>query len=124
MRSVHQFEKVEQFVIASPHDDASWVILDEMLANAEDFYQALGFPYRWAGGPLLGTWGVGWVDGWKVWRLRACACVKAPGLPHIGARVGAERVLPPPPDPPPAAAAAQGGQHCERRAEQRRRQEV
>ena len=44
--SVHQFEKVEQFVIASPHDDDSWVSLEEMIANAEAFYQALGFPYR------------------------------------------------------------------------------
>ncbi|EFN57228.1 hypothetical protein CHLNCDRAFT_56101 [Chlorella variabilis] len=43
---VHQFEKVEQFVIASPHDDDSWVALEEMIANAEAFYQALGFPYR------------------------------------------------------------------------------
>lgn len=44
--SVHQFEKVEQFMITSPHDDASWKALEEMIANAEAFYQALGFPYR------------------------------------------------------------------------------
>lgn len=44
--SVHQFEKVEQFVICSPHDDASWQALEEMVANAEGFYTALGFPYR------------------------------------------------------------------------------
>ncbi|GAB4815456.1 hypothetical protein N2152v2_002502 [Parachlorella kessleri] len=43
---VHQFEKVEQFVITSPHDDESWKALDEMLANAEGFYQALNLPYR------------------------------------------------------------------------------
>ncbi len=43
---VHQFEKVEQFVITSPHDDESWKALEEMLANAEGFYQALGLPYR------------------------------------------------------------------------------
>jgi seryl-tRNA synthetase len=43
---VHQFEKVEQFVITSPHDDASWKALEEMIGNAEAFYQALGFPYR------------------------------------------------------------------------------
>ncbi|KAL4434096.1 hypothetical protein ABPG75_000537 [Micractinium tetrahymenae] len=43
---VHQFEKVEQFMITSPHDDASWKALEEMIANAEAFYQALGFPYR------------------------------------------------------------------------------
>ncbi|KAI3434807.1 hypothetical protein D9Q98_002864 [Chlorella vulgaris] len=43
---VHQFEKVEQFVITSPHDDESWKALEEMIGNAEAFYQALGFPYR------------------------------------------------------------------------------
>ena len=43
---VHQFEKVEQFCVASPHDDDSWKILDEMLDNAEVFYHKLGLPYR------------------------------------------------------------------------------
>lgn len=43
---VHQFEKVEQFIIASPHDDESWKLMDEMLNNAEDFYQSLGLSYR------------------------------------------------------------------------------
>lgn len=43
---VHQFEKVEQFVITSPHDDASWKALDEMIGNAEEFCQLLGIPYR------------------------------------------------------------------------------
>lgn len=43
---VHQFEKVEQFVITSPHDDESWKALEEMISNAEAFYTALGFPYR------------------------------------------------------------------------------
>jgi seryl-tRNA synthetase len=41
---VHQFEKVEQFVITEP--DKSWAMHDEMLATAESFYQALGIPYR------------------------------------------------------------------------------
>jgi seryl-tRNA synthetase len=36
---VHQFEKVEQFVVTSPDDNASWEMLDEMLGNAESFYQ-------------------------------------------------------------------------------------
>ncbi len=45
-RRVHQFEKVEQFVVTSPHDDESWKALEEMLANAEEFYQALGLPYQ------------------------------------------------------------------------------
>jgi len=43
---VHQFEKIEQFVITSPHDNKSWETLDEMIANAEDFYQKLNIPYR------------------------------------------------------------------------------
>jgi seryl-tRNA synthetase len=43
---VHQFEKVEQFVIASPEGDGSWQVFEEMLSNAEAFYQGLGLPYR------------------------------------------------------------------------------
>merc|ERR1712126_419470 len=43
---VHQFEKVEQFVITSPHDNKSWEMLDEMINNAETFCQLLGIPYR------------------------------------------------------------------------------
>lgn len=43
---VHQFEKIEQFVYASPHDNKSWEMFDEMIATAEGFYQALGIPYR------------------------------------------------------------------------------
>ncbi|KRZ26581.1 Serine--tRNA ligase, cytoplasmic, partial [Trichinella pseudospiralis] len=43
---VHQFEKVEQFCITSPHDDASWKMLEEMISNAEMFYQTLNIPYR------------------------------------------------------------------------------
>ena len=43
---VHQFEKVEQFWVTSPNDNASWEALDSMLASAEAFYQALGLPYR------------------------------------------------------------------------------
>ena len=38
-RRIHQFEKVEQFVVTSPHENASWAALDEMVANAEAFYQ-------------------------------------------------------------------------------------
>lgn len=43
---VHQFEKVEQFFVTSPHDQASWRALDEMLSNSESFYQLLGLPYQ------------------------------------------------------------------------------
>lgn len=43
---VHQFEKVEQFVLTSPHDNKSWEMMDEMIGNAEHFCQSLGIPYR------------------------------------------------------------------------------
>eukprot|EP01023_Acetabularia_acetabulum_P037410 TRINITY_DN3545_c0_g1_i9.p1 TRINITY_DN3545_c0_g1~~TRINITY_DN3545_c0_g1_i9.p1 ORF type:complete len:518 (+),score=86.55 TRINITY_DN3545_c0_g1_i9:69-1622(+) len=43
---IHQFEKVEQFFITSSEDDQSWQAMEEMLANAEEFYQALGLPYQ------------------------------------------------------------------------------
>merc|ERR1712042_93087 len=43
---VHQFEKIEQFVITSPHDDASWREFDLMLSHAEHFNKILGLPYR------------------------------------------------------------------------------
>merc|ERR1712127_332009 len=43
---VHQFEKVEQFVITSPHDDASWKALDELIGNAEEFCKILEILYR------------------------------------------------------------------------------
>lgn len=41
---VHQFNKVEQFVYASP--EKSWEMMDEMIGNAENFYQSLGIPYQ------------------------------------------------------------------------------
>ncbi|KAF5350680.1 hypothetical protein D9756_008738 [Leucocoprinus leucothites] len=41
---VHQFEKVEQFVITDP--EKSWEMLDTMVANSEAFYQSLGLRYR------------------------------------------------------------------------------
>jgi len=43
---VHQFEKVEQFVLTSPHDNTSWEMMTEMIDNAERFCQALEIPYR------------------------------------------------------------------------------
>lgn len=43
---VHQFEKVEQFVLTSPHDNKSWEMFNEMINNAEEFNQKLGIPYR------------------------------------------------------------------------------
>lgn len=41
---VHQFEKVEQFVITDPAK--SWEMFDTMIANSEAFYQSLGLRYR------------------------------------------------------------------------------
>jgi seryl-tRNA synthetase len=41
---VHQFEKVEQFVIAAP--SKSWESFNEMIDISEKFYQSLGIPYR------------------------------------------------------------------------------
>ncbi|CAG8445911.1 5389_t:CDS:2 [Diversispora eburnea] len=41
---VHQFEKVEQFVITEP--GKSWEQFDEMVNISEQFYQSLGLPYR------------------------------------------------------------------------------
>jgi len=41
---VHQFYKVEQVAFCKPED--SWRIHEELIANAESIYQALGIPYR------------------------------------------------------------------------------
>ncbi|PKY05348.1 seryl-tRNA synthetase, cytoplasmic [Aspergillus campestris IBT 28561] len=41
---VHQFEKIEQFVITKPED--SWRTFDEMMANSEEFYRSLGLPFQ------------------------------------------------------------------------------
>ncbi|KAF8053978.1 hypothetical protein N665_1358s0013 [Sinapis alba] len=43
---VHQFEKIEQFCITSPNENDSWEMLEEMMKNSEEFYQALRLPYR------------------------------------------------------------------------------
>ena len=44
---VHQFEKVEQFVLTVP--EKSWEMFDSMIAASEEFYQSLGLPYRIVG---------------------------------------------------------------------------
>jgi seryl-tRNA synthetase len=41
---VHQFEKVEQFVLTKPEN--SWQVFEEMMATSEEFYQSLGLPYQ------------------------------------------------------------------------------
>eukprot|EP00764_Aduncisulcus_paluster_P012535 gnl/Carplike_NY0171/557_a760_1663.p1 GENE.gnl/Carplike_NY0171/557_a760_1663~~gnl/Carplike_NY0171/557_a760_1663.p1 ORF type:complete len:473 (+),score=179.34 gnl/Carplike_NY0171/557_a760_1663:63-1481(+) len=43
---IHQFEKVEQFVITSPEEGKSWEAFDMMIANAQEFYDTLKLPYR------------------------------------------------------------------------------
>ncbi|MGC8710580.1 MAG: serine--tRNA ligase [Candidatus Micrarchaeia archaeon] len=41
---VHQFYKVEQFIFSSQED--SWKYHEELLANEEEIFKALGIPYR------------------------------------------------------------------------------
>ncbi|KZF22619.1 seryl-tRNA synthetase [Xylona heveae TC161] len=41
---VHQFEKIEQFLLTKPED--SWKAFDDMIGISEDFYQSLGLPYQ------------------------------------------------------------------------------
>jgi len=41
---VHQFEKIEQFVLTDP--EKSWEEHDKMIKMAEEFYQSLNIPYR------------------------------------------------------------------------------
>jgi len=43
---VHQFTKVEQFIIAEADERASLEMLEALLANAEELLQALEIPYR------------------------------------------------------------------------------
>ncbi len=40
------FQKIEQFCLTSPKDDASWKMFDVMISNSEKFYQSLGIPYQ------------------------------------------------------------------------------
>jgi seryl-tRNA synthetase len=41
---VHQFDKVEQFVLCRQED--SWELYDELIANEEDIFRKLDLPYR------------------------------------------------------------------------------
>lgn len=43
---VHQFDKIEQFVVTKPDDGASWEMLETLIGNAEEFYTSLGLPYQ------------------------------------------------------------------------------
>lgn len=44
---IHQFEKIEQFVLCEP--EHSWRIFDEMIGTSEAFYQSLGLSYQVVG---------------------------------------------------------------------------
>ncbi|KAI9837587.1 MAG: hypothetical protein M1819_007238 [Sarea resinae] len=41
---VHQFEKIEQFLLTKPDD--SWKSFDDMIGISEEFYQSLGLPFQ------------------------------------------------------------------------------
>jgi len=41
---VHQFEKIEQFLLTDP--EKSWEAFEEMVSLSEEFYKSLGVPYR------------------------------------------------------------------------------
>lgn len=41
---VHQFEKVEQFVLTDP--EKSWEAFEDMIGISEEFYKSLGVPFR------------------------------------------------------------------------------
>jgi seryl-tRNA synthetase len=43
---VHQFDKIEQFVVCSPRDNESWKALEELIKTSQDFNESLGLPYR------------------------------------------------------------------------------
>lgn len=43
---VHQFDKIEQFCVTAPEDSSSYEMLEEMIANAEEFYKTIGLNYQ------------------------------------------------------------------------------
>lgn len=43
---VHQFDKIEQFVVCSPRDGVSWKCFAEMTNTAEEFYKTLNLPFQ------------------------------------------------------------------------------
>lgn len=43
---VHQFDKVEQFVVCSPRENESWKLLEDLIAASKEFNESLGLPYR------------------------------------------------------------------------------
>lgn len=43
---VHQFDKIEQFVVTAPEDGQSYEMLEDMINHAEEFYKSLGLTYQ------------------------------------------------------------------------------
>jgi seryl-tRNA synthetase len=43
---VHQFEKIEQFVIGDSSDIDSWFLFEDLLNNAKNFYYSLRIPFQ------------------------------------------------------------------------------
>lgn len=43
---VHQFDKIEQFCVTSPDDNASFEMLESMIGNAQELYESIGIPYQ------------------------------------------------------------------------------
>ncbi|KPI85537.1 putative seryl-tRNA synthetase [Leptomonas seymouri] len=43
---VHQFDKIEQFIVCSPRENESWKMLDELIKTSQEFNESLGLPYR------------------------------------------------------------------------------
>jgi hypothetical protein len=43
---VHQFDKVEQFVVAEPDEAVSYALLEQLRTNAEDFLKSLNLPFK------------------------------------------------------------------------------
>eukprot|EP01006_Ploeotia_vitrea_P052393 TRINITY_DN67677_c2_g3_i1.p1 TRINITY_DN67677_c2_g3~~TRINITY_DN67677_c2_g3_i1.p1 ORF type:complete len:478 (+),score=82.26 TRINITY_DN67677_c2_g3_i1:65-1498(+) len=98
---VHQFDKMEQFCVTSNKEDASWKMMDEMIKNAEDFYQSLGIPYRVVrivAGALndaaamkydLEGWFPGAADGGTYRELVSCSNCTDYQARRVGTRLGA-----------------------------------
>jgi seryl-tRNA synthetase len=43
---VHQFEKIEQFILCNSDFLESWLLFDEMLSNVKFFYSSLNIPFK------------------------------------------------------------------------------
>ncbi|EPY35123.1 seryl-tRNA synthetase [Angomonas deanei] len=43
---VHQFDKIEQFVVCSPRENESWEMLEQLIKASREFNESLGLPYR------------------------------------------------------------------------------